>query len=324
MVDSSDLELLRNVLKEFSPEILDIYDLRRESGDEDGSKTGRQHENHILGIILGYDFKDETEGQITTTDIENEYELFFKKIARSTVSTYLNQLDKEGVLTKRRDGRTVFYLLKQKPPYNVNPFWIIRNFCILTPYFYRAIMLAKLYDIIDKKEQSNINDAIKFLIGLCILFILRNRIINCLMCQFAIKEDYREIRDEFDLNIKNRSDVLPEEIIKYLNGIAELPIFGGFNPLNENKFEEISTKLKELAERYSQDIDFQSSVAKRRRDIRLKQIEQKIKKEQEENEKKRLEREKEEKLNKIKELAKKQTKKRSTDEELDLDEEEEA
>lgn len=325
MFDTSDLELLKKVIKEYSPEIYDVFDSQRETGEEDGSKTGRQHENHILGIILANEFKDDVEGQITTTGIETEYELYFKKIARSTVSTYLNQLDKEGVLTKRREGRTVFYLLKQKPPSGIHPFWIIRNFCTLTPYFYRAIIFGKFYDKISKLEKNNINEAIMFLLGLSILLTLRSRVLCCLMCQFAVKDDYRDMRDEFDLNIKNRSDVLPEEIMKYLNHLAELPIFNGFPALNENKYDVIIEKLKELAERYSQDIDFQCSVAKRRKEIRLKQLEQKMKKEHEESEKIRLEKEKEDKLNKIKETAKKQSKKKKAEieEDEDFDDEEE-
>ena len=128
-----DLKRLGQIISDYAPELSDMWITRRDDFEDEGIKTGRLHENHILGIILAGDFINDK--QITTQDIESYYETYFKKIARSTVSTYLNQLDKDGVLAKERDGRIVFYYLKEKPPYNTRPFWIIRNFCTLPAYF---------------------------------------------------------------------------------------------------------------------------------------------------------------------------------------------
>ena len=106
-----DLKRLGEVIREYAPELSDLWITRRDDFEDEGIKTGRLHENHILGIILAGNFISDR--QITTMDIESFYENYFKKIARSTVSTYLNTLDKDGVLAKERDGRIVFYYLKE-------------------------------------------------------------------------------------------------------------------------------------------------------------------------------------------------------------------
>ncbi len=295
MVDAADLKILKTVIDEYAPEIAEIYDVRRDSGDEDGSKTGRLHENHILGIILGYDSEAEDRGLITTTEIEDEYKLFFKKIARSTVSTYLNQLDKEGVLTKQRDGRIVYYLLKRDPPYYIDPFWIVRDFCLLTPYFYRSVKLAKVYLKEVPGETLEEKTARQYLLGLAILMTLRNRVKACLQCMFGIKEDYREIKDELDLVTKDRNDVLPEEITKYLDTLSELPIFGGLR-LTQEVFPTIISTIREFIERFAQDIDFQIDVSMKRREKRIETLRQKKKREAELRKAKEEEAKKEERL----------------------------
>jgi hypothetical protein len=118
---NNDLGDLDRLIKEYAPEIYEIWDKRADSSEEQGIRTGRLHENHILGILFKHLMEGEPE--VTTTDIEEEYEIFFKKIARSTVSTYLNQLEKEEVLFKKRDGRAVMYLFNIPPPNNIDAFW---------------------------------------------------------------------------------------------------------------------------------------------------------------------------------------------------------
>ena len=39
--------------------------------------------------------------------------------AQSTVSTHLNDLEKEGVLKSRREGRNIYYSLKDKRVYDI-------------------------------------------------------------------------------------------------------------------------------------------------------------------------------------------------------------
>jgi hypothetical protein len=264
-----NLQRLGEIVKEYAPELTDLWITRRDDFEEEGIRTGRLHENHILGIILASEFINER--KVTTMDIESLYELFFKKIARSTVSTYLNQLDKECVLAKDRDGRIVFYFMKEKPPYNIRPFWIIRNFCILPSYFIRAYYLSRFYDMKTIIAEDLIEPR-KFIVGLALLTVFRNRFDKCMICQFASKEGYRELKENFDIIIKDRKDVLPEALQTFIEkDLGELPMFGGLAIPEEVPDSEINRRINDLVERYAQDIDFQMNVSRRRQELRLKQ-----------------------------------------------------
>ncbi len=103
----------------------------------------------------------------------------------------------------------------------------MRNFCLLPPFLSRASILAKLYfhppKTLDKHEEER-----KFLIGLSVLTVLKNRHEKCHLCQFGSKQFYREATDIFESLIKERIDVLPEELRNFiLFEIGELPIFKG-------------------------------------------------------------------------------------------------
>ena len=95
-------------IHEIAPELLNVYNVREDESEEQQIKTGQLHENRILGIMLK--FYLEGRKKVTTRDVELEYKKFYKDIARSTVSTYLNILKKEGTLSKERDGRLVYYI----------------------------------------------------------------------------------------------------------------------------------------------------------------------------------------------------------------------
>ena len=103
-----NIYILEKVIHEIAPELIDIYNIREDESEEQQIKTGRLHENRILGIILK--FYLEGKKKVTTRDVEIEYKKFFKEIARSTISTYLNMLKKESTLYKERDGRLVYYI----------------------------------------------------------------------------------------------------------------------------------------------------------------------------------------------------------------------
>lgn len=266
---NNDLGDLDRLIREYAPEIYEIWDKRVDSSEEQGIRTGRLHENHILGILFKHLIEGEPE--VTTTDIEEEYEIFFKKIARSTVSTYLNQLEKEEVLFKKRDGRAVKYLFNIPPPNNIDAFWTVRNFCLLPPYLSRASILAKLYfhppKTLDKHEEER-----KFLIGLSVLTILKDRHEKCHLCQFGSKQFYREATDSFESLIKERIDVLPEELRNFiLFEIGELPIFKGIF-MSQEKLEDLNSKILDFVERYHNDIEFQISVSKHRQKVHLKRM----------------------------------------------------
>ena len=107
-IQDSELLIIDKVIQEFAPEIAYLYHIREDESEEQQIKTGRLHENRILGIILK--FYLEGKKKVTTGEVEQEYKKYFKEIARSTISTYLNMRKKESTLYKVRDGSIVYYI----------------------------------------------------------------------------------------------------------------------------------------------------------------------------------------------------------------------
>lgn len=255
----------------FAPELDGIYNIREDESEEQQIKTGRLHENRILGIMLK--FYLEGKKKVTTRQVELEYKKFFKDIARSTISTYLNMLKKEAMLIKERDGRIVYYMFHEPPPREVSGFWFTRLFCIDPPYFYRAIYFASLYSIAKKIVAENaqkgsekvLEGNLKYLIGIIILFILKNRNLKCILCQFGKQEKYIHLIEELDSAIKDRTDVLPSDVIEILmKEYSEIELFGGMNITEETEEIEMIDKLLKFAHKYNKDIEFQLMVLKRR------------------------------------------------------------
>ncbi|MFX0036930.1 MAG: hypothetical protein ACFE9I_14970 [Candidatus Hermodarchaeota archaeon] len=280
-IKDTDLKLIDSVIQDYVPEIAFIYQFREDEAEEQQIKTGRLHENRILGIILKFYLAGKI--KITTGEVEQEYKRYFKEIARSTISTYLNMLKKEFTLYKERDGRTVYYIFYEEPPEKINPFWFTRIFCIVPAYFDRALYFSQLYRDSEKYIQKYINQYgcedknilkrnFKFLTGLIILNIFRKRSSKCVLCQFSKREVYSKLEEMIEIAIKDRSDVLPEELMKKLiNKLSELPLFNGIQINGENDKEIIPTEITRCADIYKKDIDFQIMVATRRKDVRLKQ-----------------------------------------------------
>ena len=79
--------------------------------------------------------------KVTTREVELEYKKYFKDIARSTISTYLNMLKKEAMLIKERDGRIVYYMFQEPPPKAISGFWFTRLFCIDPHIFIEQFIL---------------------------------------------------------------------------------------------------------------------------------------------------------------------------------------
>lgn len=277
----TELGILDKVIHDFAPEVADVYYIREDESEEQQIKTGRLHENRILGIILK--FYLEGKRKVTTSEVESEYKNYFKDIARSTISTYLNMLKKESTLYKERDGRVVYYIFFEDPPTDIKPFWFTRLFCVVPSYFVRAILFSKVYLEAEEKikgmgeteDREVLIKNFKFLIGLIILFILKNRSSKCLLCQFGKREIYDNMQESMDIAIKDRSDVLPEDLLKFLINYGEIPIFGGINIDEEKIYNEIINKIIEFAEEYKKDLEFQTMVSSRRTDLRLRQKERK-------------------------------------------------
>jgi hypothetical protein len=285
--DNSDLDILDEVVKDFAPEVADIYYIREDEAEEKQIKTGRLHENRILGIILKFFIQGQK--KVTTSEVEEEYKLFFKDIARSTISTYLNMLKKESTLYKERDGRIVYYIFFKDPPLNMQPFWFTRIFCIVPPYFIRAIYLGKIYvnaeELVEQYGKNEDFDMLlknfKFLVGLIILHIMKNRCNKCVHCQFSQKEIYTDMCKGMEMSIKDRSDVLPKDLTDILEDYGEIPMFGGKDIHKNYEKEQIIKELLDYSIKYKKDLEFQIMVSSRRTDLRMRQKERQREKNQE-------------------------------------------
>jgi len=282
-VKESELSIIDEVIQDFAPETAFLYNIREDESEEQQIKTGRLHENRILGIILK--FYLDGKKKITTGEVESEYKKYFKEIARSTISTYLNMLKKESTLYKEREGRIVYYIFYEEPPKGIKPFWFTRIFCIVPAYFERALYYADLYLTAEKyvnqyikkyhsEEQNVILRNFKFLIGIVILNILKNRSSKCVLCQFSKREMYNKMEEMISIAVKDRSDVLSDDLQDAIaQKYAEIPIFDGIYIKGENKEENIAETILKLADDYKKDLEFQIMVSNRRTSLRLKQNE---------------------------------------------------
>ena len=282
-IETSDpeLKLIDKVIQDFAPEIAYLYQIREDEAEEQQIKTGRLHENRILGILLKFYFQGKKE--VTTGEFEEEYKRYFKEIARSTTSTYLNILKKDSTLSTKRDGRIVYYFFKEKPPVVIKPFWFTRIFCIVPTYFNRALFFANLYinaeKIIHKyfTDYENLDVDIlirnfQFITGLIILNIFKNRSSKCIFCPFSKRELYNKLEERINVAIHDRLDVLPDELIKGLiEKCSEIPIFNGTDIQDDDIKENIINEISNSANLYKKDLDFQIMVSSRRKDVRITQ-----------------------------------------------------
>ncbi len=278
----SEFLLIDKVVQEYAPEIAYLYHIREDEAEEQQIKTGRLHENRILGIML----KTYLEGKdkVTTADVEKEYKKYFREIARSTTSTYLNMLKKESTLYTERDGRVAYYIFYEDPPVDIKPFWFTRIFCIVPAYFDRAMKFSNLYLNAETFVQKYINENgqgdaeilirnFKFLIGLIVLKILKNRSSKCIDCQFSKRHVYKKLEEMISLAIKDRSDVLPRElVVDIIEKHSEIPIFKGTDIREENFKLKTIEEITKSADIFKKDLHFQIMVSSRRKDSRLKQI----------------------------------------------------
>lgn len=281
-ISDSEFKVIDKVVQEYAPEVAYLYHIREDEAEEQQIKTGRLHENRILGIILK--FYLEGKYKVTTAEVEKEYKRYFREIARSTTSTYLNMLKKESTLYTEREGRIAYYIFYEDPPIDIKPFWFSRLFCIVPAYFNRAMKFSNLYFEAEKFVQHYINECghgdkelliknFKFIVGLILLKILKNRSTKCVDCQFSKRGIYKKLEDMISLAIKDRSDVLPGELIlDVVEKYSEIPIFKGTDIKGNNFKENIIQELVTSANMFKKDLDFQIMVSSRRKDSRLKQI----------------------------------------------------
>ncbi|MFX1327836.1 MAG: hypothetical protein ACFE91_06800 [Promethearchaeota archaeon] len=277
----SEFKLLDDIIQDLAPEITHLYQFREDEAEEQQIKTGQLHENRILGIFLKSFLKGK--GKITTRKVEDEYKKYFKDIARSTTSTYLNMLKKESTLYTEREGRLVYYKFYEEPPLGIKPFWFTRIFCIVPAYFDRAKFFSNLYNESETyaqeyiKEFGNIDrdtliQNFKYLIGLIILNIFKNRCSKCMLCQYSKREIYNKLEEIIHTAVRDRSDVLPDELNEELvKKFSELPIFNG-TEIKDNSVKMVTAKkIMKSANLYKKDLSFQIMVASKRTETRLKQ-----------------------------------------------------
>lgn len=278
-IQDLELKLIFKTIQDFAPEIAYLYQFREDESEELQVKTGRLNENRILGIFLK--FYLEGKNKITTTEVEEEYKRYFKEIGRSTTSTYMNMLTKESTLYKERDGRIVYYIFYRDPPIRIKPFWFTRVFCIVPAYFDRAYYFSNLYSNPEKYiqqyankesslDQETLERNFKFITGLIILNIFKNRSSKCVLCQFSKREIYTLLEKIISSAIKHRSDVLSESLLKNLiETYSEIPIFNGTYIKEEVDKEKIVEEIVRGANIYKKDLDFQIKLLLRRKDLRL-------------------------------------------------------
>lgn len=279
----SKFRLMDNVIQDFSPEISCLYQYREDEAEEKQIKTGLLHENRILGIILK--FYLEGQKKVSTAEVEEDYGRYFKNVARSTISTYLNMLNKELTLYKERNGRIVYYIFSEEPPKGISPFWFTRTFCTAPVYLSRAIFFSQLYSEAEKYVEQSIDDCgngdnkidiivqnFKLITGIIILNIFKNRISKCMLCQFSKRGNYRNLREIIKNAIKDRSDVLSQEILSSLiKKCSEIPVFGGINIKGDNIKKGMVKEIVRNVINYKQDFEFQQMLYLRRQELRLKQ-----------------------------------------------------
>ena len=85
---------------------------------------------------------------------------------------------------------------------------------------------------------------------------------------------YGKLEETINVAIKDRSDVLPENMLEILVGkYSEIPIFDGNYVKGEKCEENIVENIFKFADDYKKDLDFQIMVSTRRKTLRLKQKE---------------------------------------------------
>lgn len=279
-LDAFRFKFFDKFFQDFSPEIGYICQFQEDETKNQLMKTGLLQEKRILGIFL----KTYLEGmnKMTTRDVIIEYKNYFENVARSTISLYLNILNKESVLCKEKKGRVVYYNIFENPPRDITPFWFTRIFCIIPVYFDRAKYFSDLYSNAKeyikqyfKKFSDEDKDILmqnfKFVLGLILLKIFKNRIQKCVYCQFSKKKKYAEIEYLIDLAIKDRSDVLSKDIYNGLiQECSEIPIFDGIDINHEVIKKNVVEELLRITNINKEDLEFQRKVFFRRKNLRLK------------------------------------------------------
>jgi hypothetical protein len=117
---------------------------------------------------------------------------------------------------------------------------------------------------------NEIVESFRYQIGVIILYILKNRALKCVLCQFGKQERYISLLDSINSALKDRTDVLPAELQEILNQkYAEIPSFGGYCISDTEKEIKIIEQLIGYAHQYRKDMEYQTMVLNRRINTRV-------------------------------------------------------
>ncbi|MHA1379831.1 MAG: hypothetical protein ACTSRG_15780 [Candidatus Helarchaeota archaeon] len=241
-------------LKDLCMAIFDKPDLLK-------SNLGQLQKNRILGIFLW--LKDTNIDKVTTNKIEIEYKKLFKPISRSSVSNYLNQLEKEGVLKKEKLRKNVYYEIAHDIPSEISgdPFWYLRNFCIYPIYICRTSYFARKLRIEKNREETYIFKLINF-------NLIKNRIKKCALCPFGIKKEYENILLKLEKQYMTLKNLLPKELVEYIeNYLGEIKIFNGISLFPSWTI--VKEKIDEFANKYKKELKAQIQTVEKEWEINM-------------------------------------------------------
>ncbi|MHA1785741.1 MAG: hypothetical protein ACTSX4_04005, partial [Candidatus Helarchaeota archaeon] len=173
-----NLREIEEVLKDYQ-DINELWNIRFDVPDINKSSIGELQKNRILGLFLW--FKEKEKDFVTTADIKKDFEKFYNnKISRSNISTYLNQLTKDGVLQKEKKGKVVEYKFARDPPiiFNEEPFWLIYNFCIFPNYVCRMSFFANKLKLAKTRNKEEIQ-----ILELILFSSIVKRLEKCSICK---------------------------------------------------------------------------------------------------------------------------------------------
>ncbi len=224
----------------------------KESPETKDLKVGRLHEHRILGIMLWLYTVDIL--RVTTKQIVNYYTDFFEKFSRSSISTYLNSLNAEGVLRKDKEGRNVYYFFAESPPQHISPIWIIRNFCLYPAYACRSFFLYQKFKDFEKRNLSK--EA--FFLDKAIKYLDMRRLECCNLCLFVEREEGEDALKEIKKELERETDLLPSELIQEIRSLGELSIFDGRKL--KGHWKEIESGISQLVKKYKNHIAKQIEI----------------------------------------------------------------
>ena len=242
-----NLKEIREVIKDYPKEIAELWDIRYDVPEFDNSNLGGLQKNRILGLFLWA--KENEKEFIVTNDITKDFSKFYNSdISRSNISTYLNQLTKEGVLNKNKKGKHVDYYIAHDPPmaFSQNPFWVVYNFCIYPSYLCRASFFANKLKIARTRSKEEVQ-----IMELILINTIINRFQKCSICKYGDKEKLLALNKRVLDYFQDMTKLLPKELKVYIDKLAELEIFGG-EKLGILNWPKITGKIMYFANKYKE------------------------------------------------------------------------